>query len=225
MIATPFSVKFVRRFDDILSPFHLFGSTRVPPYPSLALALIEMNRPIPCGRSFGNRQTKKRERERERERGREREGEGLDVSLGTSGVYARGEVSSSNKRKVALRILLLLLHTDHRLPPSPLLGYRSSSSSPRFFLFYRGFLCASFPRNRAYFSLGSCKQSDSKLPAIVAHSATMTTDPGEALNTAEVEDAPEDRLPGGEAESARCGSRESENGSVNALDRIAGLRR
>jgi len=158
-------------------------------------------------------------------RERKREREGLDVSLGTSGVYARGEVSSSNKRKVALRILLLLLHTGHRLPPSPLLGHRSSSSSPRFFLFYCGFLCASFPRNRAYFSLGSCKQSDSKLPAIVAHGATMTTDPGEALNTAEVEDAAEDRLPGGEARSTRSVSRESENGSVNALDRIPELRR
>jgi len=53
----------------------------------------------------------------------------------------------------------------------------------------------------------------------------MTTDPGEALNTAEVEDAAEDRLPGGEARSTRSVSRESENGSVNALDRIPELRR
>lgn len=40
---------------------------------------------------------------------------------------ARGEVSSSNKRKVALWILLLLPHTEH-LPPTPSHGYRFTSS-------------------------------------------------------------------------------------------------
>lgn len=87
-------------------------------------------------------------------------------------VCARGEVSSSNKRKVALRILLLLPHTDHHnLPPSSPLSYRSSSSfSSTASSSSTAVSSASLPRNRAYLSLRSCKQSNSKLPAIVTHS-------------------------------------------------------
>lgn len=84
-------------------------------------------------------------------------------------VCARGEVSSSNKRKVALQILLLLPHTDHHnLPPSSPLRYRSSSSfSSTACSSSTAVSSASLPRNRAYLSLRSCKQSNSKLPAIV----------------------------------------------------------
>lgn len=103
---------------------------------------------------------------------------------------ARGEVSGSNKRKVALWIVLLLPHADHHhLPPYP--GSRSQVFflfllNHHLFLFHCGF-SASRPRNRAYLSLRSCKQSNSKLPAIVTHGATVTTEPGEALRIAEEE--------------------------------------
>jgi len=55
---------------------------------------------------------------------------------------------------------------------------------------------ASLPRNRAYLSLCSCKQSNSKLPAIVTLSATVTTEPGEVLRIAEDEKV-EGRIGGG----------------------------
>lgn len=109
-------------------------------------------------------------------------------------VRARGEVSSSNKRKVALRIFLLLPHADHHnLPPSPLLSYRSSSSfsSTTASCSSTAVSSASLPRNRAYLSLRSCKQSNSKLPAIVTHGVTVTTEPGEALRIAEEKDVKE----------------------------------
>lgn len=102
---------------------------------------------------------------------------------------ARGEVSSSNKRKVALWILLLLPHADH-LPP--FLVSRLCTGPLPLFLQPPPLLLpssASLPRNRAYLSLRSCKQSNSKLPAIVTHSATVTTEPGEALRIAEEENA------------------------------------
>lgn len=93
-------------------------------------------------------------------------------------VCARGEVSSSNKRKVALWILLLL-HTDH-LPPSPLLGYRSSSSFSSTTASSSSTAASSLPLFLATAPISRstpCKQSDSKLPAVVTHSATMTTEP------------------------------------------------
>lgn len=78
-------------------------------------------------------------------------------------------------------------------PPSPLLSYKSSSSfsSTTASCSSTAVSSASLPRNRAYLSLRSCKQSNSKLPAIVTHGVTVTTEPGEALRIAEEKDVKE----------------------------------
>lgn len=166
-ITTPFSAKSIRRSSDILSSFRPLNMLQ---YASIA--------------SFQFLDTLDRKGE-----------EGLMSHLALPVcVRARGEVSSSNKRKVALRILLLLPHTDHHnLPPSPPLSYRSSSSfsSTTASSSSTAVFSASLPRNRAYLSLRSCKQSNSKLPAIVTHGVTVTTEPGEALRIAEEKDVEE----------------------------------
>lgn len=63
---------------------------------------------------------------------------------------------------------------------------------------------ASLPRNRAYLSLRSCKQSNSKLPAIVTLGATVTTEPGEALRIAEEENVEGQIGGGGKEENPFC---------------------
>lgn len=75
---------------------------------------------------------------------------------------------------------------------------------------------ASLPRNRAYLSLRSCKQSNSKLPAIVTHSATVTTESGEALRIME-----EENVEGGEEKKRIRFVKDSRSRGVNAFDRIA----
>lgn len=115
---------------------------------------------------------------------------GLDVSHCTSGVCAlaancqaqikekspSGSFYSSHMRTITI------------FPPTPALGHKSSSfSSTTTSSFSTAASSASRPRNRAYLSLRSCKQSDSKLPAIVTYGATVTTEPGEALRIAEQE--------------------------------------
>lgn len=128
--------------------------------------------------------------------------EGFDDLLGTSGICA---LAAKCQAQIKEKLPSGSSYSSHTRTISPLPCLSVTGPLPLFLQPPPLLLpsSASLPRNRAYLSLRSCKQSNSKLPAIVTHSATVTTEPGEALRIAEEENA---RRIGG-----REGRREEEN--------------
>lgn len=119
----------------------------------------------------------------------QKEREGFDDLLGTSGICA---LAAKCQAQIKEKLPSGSSYSSHTRTISPPLPCLSATGPLPLFLQPPPLLLpssASLPRNRAYLSLRSCKQSNSKLPAIVTHSATVTTEPGEALRIAEEENA------------------------------------